>query len=292
MGRSPCCSKEGLNRGAWTAAEDKILTEYIKVHGEGSWRNLPKRAGLKRCGKSCRLRWLNYLRPDIKRGNITQDEEELIIRLHKLLGNRWSLIAGRLPGRTDNEIKNYWNTNLGKRVRAKSAQASIVEHMGKKPANDISVSVPPTIRTKASRCTKVIVVPPQQGSSMSPQPLLQDGYITSDKEHAAPESIEVGAILNPKDGSISSSLMDFDMKDLGLSDLLDFNFPNFCNIPASNDKNDLTDNSISSTSHHQLMFDDETLEEWTGNGCIQPDDSSETQTLAAFLQSEEDWFGE
>ncbi|MED6221931.1 hypothetical protein PIB30_059514 [Stylosanthes scabra] len=117
MGRSPCCSKEGLNRGAWTAQEDKILRDYISLHGQGKWRNLPQRAGLKRCGKSCRLRWLNYLRPDIKRGNISQDEEELIIRLHKLLGNRWSLIAGRLPGRTDNEIKNYWNTNLGKKVR-------------------------------------------------------------------------------------------------------------------------------------------------------------------------------
>ncbi|XP_015939156.1 transcription factor MYB1-like [Arachis duranensis] len=117
MGRSPCCSKEGLNKGAWTAMEDKILTDYIKIHGEGKWRHLPKRAGLKRCGKSCRLRWLNYLRPGIKRGNITHDEEELIIRLHNLLGNRWSLIAGRLPGRTDNEIKNYWNTNIGRKLQ-------------------------------------------------------------------------------------------------------------------------------------------------------------------------------
>lgn len=74
-------------------------------------------AGLLRCGKSCRLRWMNYLRPDIKRGNITSDEDDLIIRLHSLLGNRWSLIAGRLPGRTDNEIKNYWNTHLSKRLR-------------------------------------------------------------------------------------------------------------------------------------------------------------------------------
>lgn len=59
---------------------------------------------------------MNYLRPDIKRGNITPDEEDLIMRLHALLGNRWSLIAGRLPGRTDNEIKNYWNSHLSKRV--------------------------------------------------------------------------------------------------------------------------------------------------------------------------------
>ncbi|XP_043693233.1 transcription factor MYB1-like [Telopea speciosissima] len=117
MGTSPCCSKEGLSKGLWSAYEDQILSDYIKTHGEGRWNHLPNKAGLNRSGKSCRLRWLNYLRPGIKRGNISPEEEELIIRLHKLLGNRWSLIAGRLPGRTDNEIKNYWNTILGKKVQ-------------------------------------------------------------------------------------------------------------------------------------------------------------------------------
>lgn len=116
MGRSPCCAKEGLNRGPWSAKEDALLSNYILLHGEGQWRSLPNKAGLLRCGKSCRLRWMNYLRPGIKRGNISQDEEDLIVRLHGLLGNRWSLIAGRLPGRTDNEIKNYWNTHLLKKL--------------------------------------------------------------------------------------------------------------------------------------------------------------------------------
>ncbi|KAM7472321.1 hypothetical protein LguiA_010504 [Lonicera macranthoides] len=117
MGRAPCCSKVGLHKGPWTAKEDSLLTNYIQLHGEGHWRSLPKKAGLFRCGKSCRLRWMNYLRPDIKRGNVTEGEDDLIIRLHALLGNRWSLIAGRLPGRTDNEIKNYWNNHLSKKLK-------------------------------------------------------------------------------------------------------------------------------------------------------------------------------
>nr|AXY87675.1 myb-related protein Zm38-like protein [Cymbidium sinense]QDL88481.1 myb-related protein Zm38-like isoform X1 [Cymbidium ensifolium] len=116
MGRSPCCEKAHTNKGAWTKEEDERLIAHIRAHGEGSWRSLPKAAGLLRCGKSCRLRWINYLRPDLKRGNFTDDEDELIIKLHSLLGNKWSLIAGRLPGRTDNEIKNYWNTHIRRKL--------------------------------------------------------------------------------------------------------------------------------------------------------------------------------
>ncbi|KAK4378273.1 hypothetical protein RND71_000135 [Anisodus tanguticus] len=116
MGRSPCCEKAHTNKGAWTKEEDERLISYIRTHGEGCWRSLPKAAGLLRCGKSCRLRWINYLRPDLKRGNFTEEEDELIIKLHSLLGNKWSLIAGRLQGRTDNEIKNYWNTHIRRKL--------------------------------------------------------------------------------------------------------------------------------------------------------------------------------
>ncbi|KAK7400469.1 hypothetical protein VNO78_11677 [Psophocarpus tetragonolobus] len=116
MGRSPCCDKNGLKKGPWTPEEDQKLIDYIQKHGYGNWRILPKNAGLQRCGKSCRLRWTNYLRPDIKRGRFTFEEEETIIQLHSILGNKWSAIASRLPGRTDNEIKNYWNTHIRKRL--------------------------------------------------------------------------------------------------------------------------------------------------------------------------------
>ncbi|KAK7319595.1 hypothetical protein RJT34_04318 [Clitoria ternatea] len=116
MGRSPCCDKNGLKKGPWTPEEDQKLVDYIQKHGYGNWRLLPVNAGLQRCGKSCRLRWTNYLRPDIKRGRFSFEEEEAIIQLHSILGNKWSAIASRLPGRTDNEIKNYWNTHIRKRL--------------------------------------------------------------------------------------------------------------------------------------------------------------------------------
>ncbi|XP_055806328.1 transcription factor MYB16-like [Solanum dulcamara] len=107
--------KDGLKKGPWTSEEDQKLLSFINKHGCGSWRALPAKAGLQRCGKSCRLRWINYLRPDIKRGKFSLQEERTIIQLHALLGNRWSAIAAYLPRRTDNEIKNYWNSCLKKR---------------------------------------------------------------------------------------------------------------------------------------------------------------------------------
>ncbi|CAH8376890.1 unnamed protein product [Eruca vesicaria subsp. sativa] len=124
MGRAPCCDKTKVKRGPWSPEEDAKLRDYIEKYGNGgNWISLPLKAGLRRCGKSCRLRWLNYLRPNIKHGDFSEEEDRIIFSLFAAIGSRWSIIAAHLPGRTDNDIKNYWNTKLRKKLMASSSSS-------------------------------------------------------------------------------------------------------------------------------------------------------------------------
>ncbi|KAL7199213.1 hypothetical protein ACSBR2_021488 [Camellia fascicularis] len=175
--KTPCCSKVGMKRGPWTPEEDELLSNYINKEGEGRWRTLPKRAGLLRCGKSCRLRWMNYLRPSVKRGLIAPDEEDLILRLHRLLGNRWSLIAGRIPGRTDNEIKNYWNTHLSKKLISQG-----IDPRTHKPLSPNSSSVAADDKPSSSKANQIqIQMPPNPNPNLvtPPPPALEQPVSSS-----------------------------------------------------------------------------------------------------------------
>ncbi|KAJ4974347.1 hypothetical protein NE237_007521 [Protea cynaroides] len=136
MGRHSCCVKQKLRKGLWSPEEDEKLFNHITNFGVGCWSSVPKQAGLQRCGKSCRLRWINYLRPDLKRGMFSQQEEDLIISLHEVLGNRWAQIAAQLPGRTDNEIKNFWNSYLKKKLRQSGVDPNTHRPLSETEAQD------------------------------------------------------------------------------------------------------------------------------------------------------------
>ncbi|KAJ0968569.1 hypothetical protein J5N97_025486 [Dioscorea zingiberensis] len=163
MGRQPCCDKLGVKKGPWTAAEDKKLISFILNNGQCCWRAVPKLAGLSRCGKSCRLRWTNYLRPDLKRGLLTETEEQLVIDLHARLGNRWSKIAAKLPGRTDNEIKNHWNTHIKKKLLKMG-----IDPVTHEPLNKSSSSPSAPAETKTENSQSLSQVKEGQENSSSP----------------------------------------------------------------------------------------------------------------------------
>ncbi|XP_066319437.1 MYB-like transcription factor ODO1 [Miscanthus floridulus] len=184
MGRQPCCEKVGLKKGPWTAEEDQKLVTFLLSHGRCCWRLVPKLAGLLRCGKSCRLRWTNYLRPDLKRGLLSEEEEALVIDLHAQLGNRWSKIAARLPGRTDNEIKNHWNTHIKKKLKKMGIDP--VTHRPLAPAAQPLAPLtqqrdPPQAREEA-RCDEPSK---QQASSQGPAAGADDD---EDEEETTPAS--------------------------------------------------------------------------------------------------------
>ncbi|KAK7266428.1 hypothetical protein RIF29_19072 [Crotalaria pallida] len=118
--------------------------------------------GLNRCRKSCRLRWLNYLNPNIMRGMFKEDEVDLILRLHRLLGNRWSLIAGRLPGRTPNDVKNYWNSYIRKKVSSHKENVN-------------------NTRPKESVIEPHIVIKPQPRTISRTSPWLRENLLNEDQ---------------------------------------------------------------------------------------------------------------
>ncbi|KAI5020078.1 hypothetical protein ZWY2020_044966 [Hordeum vulgare] len=153
MGRAPCCDKARVKRGPWSPEEDEQLRGYVRAHGVGgNWIALPHKAGLNRCGKSCRLRWLNYLRPDIRHGGYTEQEDRVICSLYASIGSRWSIIASKLPGRTDNDVKNYWNTKLKKKAMTMRGPHHHHHHAGLGAGAISAPATPPGPARSWSQC--------------------------------------------------------------------------------------------------------------------------------------------
>ncbi|KAK9698953.1 hypothetical protein RND81_08G143200 [Saponaria officinalis] len=236
MGRSPCCDDvSGLKKGPWTTEEDDLLTSYIQKHGHGSWRALPKLAGLNRCGKSCRLRWTNYLRPDIKRGRFTEEEEDNIIKLHSVLGNKWSRIAAHLPGRTDNEIKNYWNTHLRKKLLQMG-----IDPVTHKPRTDFNL---------LNNLSQLFTTPQNLGTLMNPWDINNSLRLQPNVAELAKLQVlqNIFQILNTNNNnSLPNNNMAQNMMPLNLDMIPNFNA--LGNINANNNNNNNNKNNICSSS--------------------------------------------
>nr|AVI04975.1 downstream cold-responsive protein MYB15-1 [Hevea brasiliensis] len=232
-GRAPCCDKSQVKKGPWSPAEDLRLVTFIQKHGHENWRALPKQAGLLRCGKSCRLRWINYLRPDVKRGNFTKEEEDTIIKMHQTLGNKWSKIASHLPGRTDNEIKNVWNTHLKKRLPFNKEPADSNGEESKESSStssSSSYSSSSTIISSGKRNMAIIELDHQwKHSSMTKRPRVLD-----DLQELRPINKEAKELSSSSSSShnsnvtINSSQVDVSKPDDDqMGSLFNFSGPNY-----------------------------------------------------------------
>ncbi|KAI6697521.1 hypothetical protein NL676_017640 [Syzygium grande] len=208
-----------LKKGPWSAGEDAVLMEYVKAHGEGNWNAIRRKTGLMRCGKSCRLRWANHLRPNLKKGAFSPEEEAKIIQLHARLGNKWARMAAQLPGRTDNEIKNFWNTRMKRRQRANEPLYPQQVPQQVQPEATVAYDINLQPQPVATSTLQSLLAPPQQQPTLSPNVYHSLDPLSYPEPYHHPENFINGIFATPS--VIPHSLLSPPpfLFDMGASDL-------------------------------------------------------------------------
>ena len=163
--------KPGLIKGPWTEEEDDKVLQLVEKYGQKKWSTIAKELG-GRLGKQCRERWYNHLNPDIKKGNWTEEEDSIIIESHMKMGNKWAKIAAMLPGRTDNAIKNRWNSTLKKLAKEDKVGGDInvkltaVSNAATKSTPSVENTATTALPTKKRKAKSSVPLPTNKAAKM------------------------------------------------------------------------------------------------------------------------------